>query len=270
MKPILSLLLFSALLPMAGTAGTRSAAPEYSRDSILVLLRDFEEEFVRTQQTLRSNTPAAPGFSRTVYDIYHDLTDERVLLARKLIRRPHPSRYATCQAQISYFIMPRDSTLRQVERYLLSIDSLADNPAPCPAEFRDLGDALHDIPRGMRKFIVADFRPRMRIPADSVVYITPALRDKLTECLRMAWENNMHTEVLERINRYVPVRRGLMGGLRIGKPFVVNYILLEPDSRRAYVSILTENAEVYGMVMVRGDDGTWRIRTAKMLGRFVS
>lgn len=270
MKPFFSLLLFSALLPMAGISGTRSAAPEYSRDSVFVLLRDFEEEFVRTQQTLRSNTPAAPGFSRTVYDIYHDLTDERVLLARKLIRRPHPSRYATCQDQISYFVFPGDSTLRQVERYLVWIDSLARTAEPCPEEFRELENNLQDLPRGMRKFVISDFRPAMKIPADSVVYITPVLRSKLTECLRLAWENEMHPEVLERVNVFVPVRRGLWGGLRIGKPFVVNYILLENDLRRAYVSILTENSEVYGMVMVRGDDGVWRIRTAGMLGQFVS
>lgn len=270
MKPCLSLLLLSALLPTASLSGNRCAAPEESRDSVRVLLHDFEEEFMRTQQTVRANTPPTGGYTRAVYDIYRDLSDERVLLARKLIRRPHPSRYATCQAQIGYFVLPRDSSLRQVERFLLSIDSLAGKPAPCPEEFRELENSLQDFPRGLRKFVISDFRPEMRIPADSVVYMTPALRSKLTECLRMAWENDMHPEVLERVNVYVPVRRGLMGGLRIGKPFVVNYVLLEQDPQRAYVSILTENAEVHGMVLVRGDDGIWRIRTARMLGRFVS
>lgn len=273
MKPFLSLLLFSALLPTAGISGTRTCSVSIeentTRDSVYLLLHQFEEAFVRTQQSVKSNVPEQAGNARNVYDIYRDLSDDKLLLEHGLTRRLRPSRYATSQAQISYYLLPRDSTLHGVERYLLALDSTANPPKPCPEEFRQMENDLQDLPHGLRKRIIPDFRPQMKVPADSVVYITPELEHKLTACLRFAWERDMHAEIIGRVNAYVPVRRGLWGGLRIGKPFVVNYMLFDNRPGRAYVSILTENAEVYGILVVRGGDGVWRIRTAKKLGSFV-
>lgn len=269
MKPLLPLLLLSALLPQAAPADT--PAPADSSDSVYVLLRDFENEFALTQRTLGSNVPDTSGNVRTVYDLYRELSDEEALLRRGIIRARRPGRYATAQDRISFYPLPADSTLERVEAYLLALDSLPDPSAPCPEAFREVDVLLHGTPRELRKFVVSNFRPALKAPADSVVYLTPSLQAKLTDCLRMAWEKGLPDDVIRRINALMPVKRGTWGGLRIVKPIVVNYILLEtcPDPHRAYVSVLNDDSEVYGILFFRDGDG-WRIRTARMLGKIVS
>lgn len=268
MKPLFPLLFLSALLPTAVPAATPASAEP---DSLQMLLRDFEEEFARTRQTLRSNVPDAPCHARTVYELYRELSDEGALLARGVIRSRRPGRYATPQERISFYPLPADSTLERVESYLFALDSVPGSATPCPEAFRDVDVLLHGPPRDLKRYVVSNFRPTLKIPADSVVYLTPALQEKLRACLRMAWERGLPADAMARINALMPVKRGTWGGVRIVKPIVVNYILLEtgPDAKRAYVSVLNDDAEVYGLLFVCDGCG-WHLRTARMLGQIVA
>lgn len=269
MKPLFTLLFLSALLPRAASA---AAPTDDTPDSLYLLLHDFEAEFARTQLTLRSNVPDAPCPVRTVYDLYRELSDEEALLARGVIRNRREGRYATPQERISFYPLPADSTLKRVETYLFLLDSIPGTATPCPEAFRDVDMLLQGPPRDLKRWVVKNFRPALKAPADSVVYLTPALQEKLTACLRLAWERGMPADVLACINALTPVKRGTWGGVRIIKPLVVNYILLEngPDAKRAYVSVLNDDAQVYGLLFVRDQEGRWRLRTARMLGQIIT
>lgn len=267
MKPLLSLLLFSAFLPFAGTF---AASPAAERDSVYLLLQDFEEEFARTHQNVHNNVPQAPGDIRTVYDIYRSLSDEAVLLDRGIIRQRRPGPYATSQSQINFYRLPLDSTLCRLEAYLLLPDSIADASQPESEELRTIEAALEGPPSELRKHVISDFRPALKVPADSVIYITPVLQNKLTACLRAAVENGLPPAVIERVNALIPVKRGLWGGLRIIKPFVVNYIVLDNQTDRAYISVLTESSDVYAILMVLDKHGMWKISAARLLGSIIT
>lgn len=305
MKPLFPLLFLSALLPFAAPAtpvtrsvpGAASASVNLSDpaapaeppaqpssavppasagadrpDSLYLLLSDFEAEFARTQQTLRSNRPERPCHVQTVYDLYRALSDEDALLARRVIRSRRTGRYATAQERISFYPLPADSTLERVEAYLLALDSVPGSYTPCPEAFRDVDIQLQGPPRDLRKYVVTHFRPVLETPADSVVYFTPALHEKLNACLRLAWERGLPADVIERINALTPVKRGTWGGVRIVKPIVVNYMLLETgaDAARAYVSVLNDDGEVFGLLFVLNAEGRWQLRTARMLGQLIA
>lgn len=271
MKPLFPLLFLSALLPIAASADSPAPPEADSPDSIHLLLRDFEQEFAHAQRTLRSNAPERQCLVRCVYDIYRELSDEDALLARGILRSRRTGRYSTPQERISFYPLPADSTLERVEVYLLALDSVPGSSTPCPEEFREVDMLLQGPPRDLRKYVITHFRPALKAPADSVVYLTPVLQEKLTACLRLALEQGLPEDVIARINALTPVKRGVWGGVRIVKPIVVNYVLLEtgPGACRAYVSLLNDDAEVYGLLFVRGEGG-WQLRTARLLGQIIT